>query len=91
MMKTENPPERLNCVVPVVTEEGKRFFFNEGDVRQVCSIMRCGDSIAECLELLRNNRMECTLCYAMLKVYKKPYRTIRRTAGLKQVVRGGSV
>jgi hypothetical protein len=88
---TTGASEELNGTVPVVTEEGKRFFFDERDIRQVCSIMRCGDSIAECLELLKENRMECTLCYAMLKMYKKPYRAKRRSAGFKPALRGGSV
>lgn len=72
-------------VIGVLTRAGERFLFNEQDIRQVCRIMRCGDSFKECIELFKRNKMECALCYAMLKVYNKPFKQIRHRAKLHVV------
>jgi hypothetical protein len=58
--------------IPVASEGKTRFYFEEDDVRQICRIMRCSDCMEECINLMVQGSMECPLCYAMMKVFRKP-------------------
>ncbi|MBP1734375.1 MAG: hypothetical protein H6Q53_662 [Deltaproteobacteria bacterium] len=58
--------------IPVASAGKKRFYFDVEDVRQVCSIMRCSECLEECMNLMAQGSMECPLCYAMMKVFRKP-------------------
>jgi hypothetical protein len=60
--------------IPVVTEGNVQYFYDEDDVRKVCSIMRCADFREDCIVLLRKRAMKCALCSSMLRLFDKPYR-----------------
>jgi len=64
--------------VPIVTSGKQRYFFEEKDVRHLCGIMRCGDSVEECIQRLKTDKMECVLCYSMLQLYNKPFKRVRK-------------
>ena len=60
--------------VPIVREGNLHISFDEGDVRQTCSLMRCGKIAEECIGRMINRTMECTLCYIALRMLKIPCR-----------------
>jgi hypothetical protein len=59
--------------VAVVSRGNTMIYFDAADIRQVCSIMRCSEHLEECIELMTKGSMECPLCFAMMRVFKKPY------------------
>ena len=58
--------------VPILREGNLQISFDEGDVRQACSMMRCGKIAEECIGRMMERTMECTLCYVVLRVLKTP-------------------
>ena len=58
--------------VPILREGNVQLSFDETDVRQVCSMMRCGRIAEECIGRMINRTMECMLCYMALRVLKTP-------------------
>jgi hypothetical protein len=60
--------------VPILREGNLQISFDEGDVRQACSMMRCGKSAEECIGRMIDTAMECTLCYIVLMMLKTPCR-----------------
>lgn len=60
--------------VAITSESGLNLFFEEDDIRRACGMMRCGEHVEECLDLMRRKATECVLCYAVLQALKKPRR-----------------
>ncbi len=60
--------------VPIVREGNLHISFDERDVRQACSLMRCGKIAEEYLGRMINRTMGCTLCYIALRMLKMPCR-----------------
>jgi hypothetical protein len=63
--------------IPVVSVGNEQICFEEDEIRQVCRIMRCGTMVEECIGLMRKRSMECRLCYAMMNIFKKPFKILR--------------
>jgi len=48
-----------------------RIFFNEDDVRRACGVLVCGDSSQSCIEMMKEGKITCELCYAVLTALRK--------------------
>ena len=59
--------------VPIIQEGMLILVFDEDDVREMCAMLRCKRHSEECMALMSQRTMQCTACYAALRVLNRPF------------------